>query len=262
MSFILRQIPRDCKRIVANKGAVLYNESNEERVFSKGRIPLNKKTNMLDKVMGFINLAGTAVLMNLTFLLFCIPIVTIGQAWCGLLSAVRYNVRGEGWFKGFMIGFKRRFLRGTVLWIIGLALILLFIDNITRATGIVDTVAGIFMLVFAGVMLHSGLLLNVYIPTSVGNWIKNTVNMGLSAAVKLIVCAAIYWLPVLVFAFYDFWILYELALMFVFAFYALAALVTTILLKEDLTKVLLACREEGILTAEEGLAPVQEDEDE
>ena len=223
---------------------------------------MSKKSNSLEKIMGFINLAGTAVLMNLTFLLFCIPIVTIGQAWCGLLSAIRYNIRGEGWFKGFLTGFKRRFFRGTILWIIALPLILLFIDNITRAKGIVDTVAGIFMLAFGGVMLHSGLLLNVYIPTSVSNWIKNTVNMSLKTPIKLMVCVAVYWLPVLVFAFYDFYILYELALMFLFAFYALCGLVTTILLKDDLTKVLLACREDGTLTAEEGLAPAREEDDE
>lgn len=222
---------------------------------------MNKKTNWLDKIMGIINLTGTAVLMNLTFLAFCIPIVTIGQAWCGLLSAIRYNIRGEGWFKGFLTGFKRRFLRGTVLWVIALPLIILFIDNITRAAGIVEMAAGIFMLVFAGVMLHSGLLLNVYIPTSVMDWIKNTVNMGFKALLKLILCAGLYWLPVLIFAFYDFWILYELALVFVFAFYALCALVTTILLKDELTNVLLACRADGTLTSEEGLPPVREDEE-
>ena len=221
---------------------------------------MKTKTNWLEKIMGFINLAGTAILMNLTFLAFCIPLVTIGQAWCGLLSAIRYNVRGEGWFKGFLIGFKRRFLRGTVMWLIALPLIVLFIDNITRAAGIVDLVAGIFMLVFAGVMLHSGLLLNVYIPTSVMNWIKNTVNMGLKAAVKLAFCAALYWLPVLVFAFYDFYILYELALAFVCAYYAVCALVTTVLLKDALTDVLLDCRADGTLTAEEGLPPVEEEE--
>lgn len=209
--------------------------------------------------MNFINLAGTAILMNLTFLAFCLPVVTIGQAWCGLLSAIRYNVRGEGWFKGFLIGFKRRFFRGTILWLLGLPLILLTIDNITKAAGIADMVAGIVMLAFAGVMLHSGLLLNVYIPTSVGNWIKNTVNMGFSALVKLVFCAALYWLPVLVLAFYDFWILYELALVFVCAFYAVCGLVTTVLLKGDLTKVLLACRADGTLTAEEGLSPVKEE---
>ena len=223
---------------------------------------MKKKTNSLDKIMNLINLIGTAVLMNLTFLLFCIPIVTIGQAWCGLLGAIRYNIRGESWFKGFLVGFKRRFLRGTVLWIIALPLIFIFIDSITRAKGVVDLVAGIFMLVFGGVILHSGLLLNVYIPTTVNNWTRNMVNFALKTPLKLLICAAVYWLPVLVFAFYDFYILYELALMFVFVYYALCGLVTTIVMKDDLTRLLLACRADGTLTAEEGLAPVQEEEDE
>ena len=45
-------------------------------------------------------------------------------------------------------------------------------------------------------------------------------------------------------------------------YYAVVALVTTILMKNDLTKVLLECRANGTLTAEEGLAPVREEEDE
>lgn len=122
-----------------------------------------------------------------------------------------------------------------------------------------DMAAGILMLIFVGVMLHSGLLLNVYIPTSVSDWIKNTVNLGLKSVLKLVLCAGLYWLPVLVFAFYDFWILYELALAFVCAYFAVCALVTTIVMKNDLTDVLLSCRADGTLTAEEGMPPIKEE---
>ena len=50
---------------------------------------MNEKPTILEKIGRVLSIAGNAVLMNLLFLLCCIPVVTIGQAWSGLLSAVR-----------------------------------------------------------------------------------------------------------------------------------------------------------------------------
>lgn len=230
---------------------------------------MNRRSKMIDKLGNIITLTGTAVLMNLTFLLFCLPIVTIGQAWCGLMSAIRYNIRNESWFQGFMIGFKRRFLRGTIAWILGALAALYLLNDIQVALSqtavtneaIAPLIASCAMFAFVAVMLHSALSLNVYIPTNVSNWIRNIVNLGLKAVVKLVVCAGLFWAPVLIFCFVDGWLLYELLIVFLFAYFALVALVTTMLLKQDLTMVLVDCRAEGLLTAEEGQTPVTEEAD-
>ena len=50
---------------------------------------MKEKQNWTDKLSNAITLAGTAILMNLTFLVASLPLVTIGPAWCGLMSAIR-----------------------------------------------------------------------------------------------------------------------------------------------------------------------------
>ena len=226
---------------------------------------MKEKTSMFDKLSKIVTLTGTAVLINLMFLVFCLPIVTIGQSWCGLMTAIRYNIRGDGWFKGFWTGFKRRFWRGTIAWIIGLPAVMYLLNDIQVALtqeAIVPTVGACLMLAFVAVLLHSALTLNVYIPTSVSNWLRNTVNLGMKGFFGTLVGAVLFWGPALIFCFVSGWLVYELALVFVFAYYAMVGLVTTMLLKGNLIDLLIDARADGTLTAEEGLPPIQEDEDE
>ena len=225
---------------------------------------MKQKTSMSEKLSKIVTLTGTAVLINVMFLLFSLPIVTIGQSWCGLMTAIRYNIRGDGWFQGFWTGFKRRFLRGTVAWIIGLPAVLYLLNDIQVALtqeALVPTIGACIMLAFVAVMLHSALTLNVYIPTSVSNWLRNTVNLGLKGFPKVLVGAALFWGPVLVFCFVSGWLIYELATVLVFAYFALTGLVTTMLLKGNLIDILIDARADGTLTAEEGLQPLEDDDE-
>ena len=225
---------------------------------------MKKKTSAAEKLSKIVTLTGTAVLINLMFLVFCIPIVTIGQAWCGLMTAIRYNIRGDGWFRGFWTGFKRRFWRGTVAWIIGLPAVLYLMNDIQVALSqeaIVPTVGACVMLAFVATMLHSALTLNVYIPTSLSNWLRNTVNLGLKAFPKVLIGALLFWGPVLLFNFVSGWLFVELLTVFAFAYYALSGLVTTMLLKGNLIDILIDARVDGTLTAEEGLQPLEDDDE-
>ena len=222
------------------------------------------KISAWEKLSRIITLTGTAVLINLMFLVFCIPIVTIGQAWCGLMTAIRYNIRGDGWFRGFWTGFKRRFWRGTVAWIIGLPAVLYLMNDIQVALdqeAIAPTVGACLMLAFVATMLHSALTLNVYIPTSVSDWLRNTVNLGLKGFVKVLMGALLFWGPLLIFCFVSGWLFVELLTVFAFAYYALVGLVTTMLLKGNLIDILIDARADGTLTAEEGLQPLEDDDE-
>ena len=95
-------------------------------------------------------ITSNVVMINALFLLCSIPVVTIGQAWCGLYTAIRYAIRGEGWFAGFKVGFKTRFLRGVVSWIVCMLLIvymaLNFLSMLEIHTAAV-VVHGVFLLV-------------------------------------------------------------------------------------------------------------------
>ena len=77
-----------------------------------------------------LHVTSNAATVNFLFLLCCIPIVTIGQAWCGLYSAIRYAIRGDGWFSGFKAGIKTRFLRGVIAWTVCMAVDLYMAANV------------------------------------------------------------------------------------------------------------------------------------
>ena len=94
---------------------------------------MKEKQNWTEKLFNVITLAGTVILMNLMFLIACIPIVTIGPAWCGLMSSVRYNIRGESWFKGFKVGFCTRFWRSLIIWVVLAPVCLFFMNDLNTA---------------------------------------------------------------------------------------------------------------------------------
>ncbi len=239
---------------------------------------MKEKETIIDKLGKIINIAGTAVMMNLLFLVSCLPIVTIGQAWCGLVSAIRYNIRGESWFQGYKDGFKRRFLRGTLAWCALLlvhAYFLLDLNHTVTAVfyteGALNTayiaplVAAGVMYALSGMLMVSFLLLNVYIPTNVSNWIRNAVGMVFKAPLPLLCAAALFCLPVLMAWFFvDTFIL--IALVFIGFYFTLAALVITMVMKDTLICYLVDARADGTLLAEEGgrrgqTEPENEEED-
>lgn len=226
---------------------------------------LKKKESLMDKLSRWITAAGTAILMNLLFLVACLPIVTIGQAWCGLMGAIRYNVRGDKWLKGFWVGFKTRWIRGSLAWILGLLACLFLLNDIQvaiSADAIVPLVASGVMFAVAAMLQMSALCLTVYIPTDMTTWMKNVVNLFFKGFFPLLISTALLWLPVLVFCFVSGWLIYELVMVLVCAYFSLTALVTTVLMKEPLTFFLLQARADGTLTAEEGLMPLPQEDDE
>lgn len=226
---------------------------------------MNKKRTFLDKFNDVVTKIGTIILMNLLFLVSCIPVVTIGQAWCGLLTALRYQIRGDNWFEGYKFGFKNRFWRGTIAWCIMLPLAAFSIMDLwTYINGGADLpaiIASGIMFAFVAMISVSLLVLNVYIPTNVTNWLKNAVNMFFKGHIWLLLSAVAMWFPGVLAVFSPNW--FTLTVMIYFAvYYALAALMMTLILKDALLGFLIQAREEGTLIAEEGKqADREEDED-
>lgn len=224
---------------------------------------MKKKKTALDKINDIITKIGTIILMNLTFLVACIPVVTIGQAWCGLLSALRYNIRGDKWFDGFKFGFTNRFWRGTIAWVVVLLMAAFSLSDlwtyINGGAELPAIIASGIMFALVAMIAVSLLVLNVYIPTSVSNWLKNAVNLIFKGHVWLLLAAVAMWLPGVLAVFSP--NLFTLTVMIYFAaYYALAALMITLLLKDALLNFLIEARENGTLTAEEGKHRMDEDE--
>ena len=235
---------------------------------------MKQKETLMEKIGRIINMAGTAVLMNLLFLVSCLPIVTIGQAWCALTSAVRYNIRGDSWWEGYKAGFKTRFWRGTISWLIMLAAAAYLMLDLNHAVlmgfyqeggmnsaYIAPLVGASLMFAVVGMLTVSLLMLNVYIPTGIGDWIRNAVDMIFKYPLYLLGAAVLFWAPVVLCVLW-FSIFYMVALIFIAVYFTLASLGCTMLLKEALVNYLLDARANGTLLAEEGKRKVKADEDE
>ena len=71
---------------------------------------------------------GIIIAANLMFVLFSMPVVTIGAAWAALDHVMLKTLRGSGVlnpFKQFWLGFKANFKQATLAWLIVLAVAVL-----------------------------------------------------------------------------------------------------------------------------------------
>lgn len=224
---------------------------------------MEKKT-FLDKLFHVITIAGTAILMNLLFLVSCLPVVTIGQAWCGLVGAIRYNIRGDKWFEGFKAGFCHRFLRGTIAWCVMLPVnVYMLLDLQYAYVGgyIVPMIAAAIMFCLTAMLTTALLILNVYVPTKISLWVKNAANMVFKSPLMLLAAAVANWLPVLLFLLFPLGFFYAI-MIFIAAYFSMSALCATFALKEPLTLYLLEARANGTLLVEEGKIKQTTDKDE
>lgn len=76
----------------------------------------------------FMTKLGIVIGANLMFVLFSLPMITIGAGWAALCHVMLKTLRGDGVlnpFKQFWIGFKSNFKQATVVWLIALALAVL-----------------------------------------------------------------------------------------------------------------------------------------
>ncbi|MBQ2854468.1 MAG: YesL family protein [Oscillospiraceae bacterium] len=77
--------------------------------------------------MGYLSGFCELILLNLFFLVSCLPVVTIGAAVCGMYHVNLKTVRGESGsvWKLYWEGFRSNFRQATFFWILFLGLCLL-----------------------------------------------------------------------------------------------------------------------------------------
>lgn len=225
---------------------------------------MQEKPTILDKLNKVITIAGNIILMNLMFLVASIPLVTMGQAWCGLLTAVRYQIRGDKWTAGFKKGFTTRFWRGTIMWVIMAVVDAYFmIDMFEIVNQIGLDIPSVMAALVFGLMImvtFSLQILNVYVPTPVGQWLRNGVNMVFKAPMELLAAAALFWVPFAMLYQWTGWFIYAV-MIFVAAYFALAAAAGTLVLKNALMFYLLEARVTNTLLEDDSNAAKQSDEE-
>lgn len=216
-----------------------------------------EKKNPLQKIMAFVNKAGTAMMINLLFLVSCLPVVTMGAAWSALYSAIRYSIRGDSWFQGFKAGYKCHFWRNLIGWTFGLAVMVYFFLNVNAGVeyivvGNPVTVGGtVIPLIMESLFLLAALLITaamlpvgLYFDSDASTWMGNTMELIRSAPLQVLGCAVLMWAPVLLFWYVpDIFIL--VALVFIAIYFILAGLIMTVLLKKPLIRILKRIRAEN-----------------
>lgn len=80
----------------------------------------------------FMNKMADLLILNLTALLMCLPIITAGASLTAMHYVLLKMVRGEEGYivKSFFRSFKREFRQATVLWILYMALAALMVSNL------------------------------------------------------------------------------------------------------------------------------------
>ena len=70
------------------------------------------------KLSSVIEFAVAVVLLNLLFLVCCLPLVTVGAAFTALYAGLRALIKKEPYVRAYFKAFRTGFLRSTVAWII------------------------------------------------------------------------------------------------------------------------------------------------
>jgi len=143
------------------------------------------------KLFGALSRVADLVILNLLFLVCCIPVVTIGAAITAMYYVAGKMVENkEGYiFKGFFKAFKENFKQSTAIWLILLIPFLvasadLYIVNVMPG-GLGKTFLKGFMLLallFVFFVMIYALTLQCTFENSVKNTLKNAVLISLGNA--------------------------------------------------------------------------------
>ena len=122
---------------------------------------MNRFFNMESPIFVFLSRMADLMILNVVFLITCIPIVTIGAAWSSLYYVTLKMVRNEESYivRSYFKSFKQNFKQSTLMWIIVLILgFLLYMD--LRIMTVMESSAGsnvirigIYMLGLVGIFV-------------------------------------------------------------------------------------------------------------
>lgn len=100
------------------------------------------------------------MILNLVFLISCIPVVTVGAAWTALYYVALKMVRDEegGILRSYFHSFRQNFRQATLLWLCVLAVVGLLVLDYLILGRMDSPIAGVMN---AGILLMGGALLMV-----------------------------------------------------------------------------------------------------
>lgn len=138
-------------------------------------------------LMRGLNLIANIIILHFIWLLFSLPIFTIGTSTTALYYTTMKLIRtGEGYlFQNFLKSFKENFKQSTIIWLVMIVVGFLFITDI-RYGFFLNNIIGKIMIVGCSIFLIPCLLVSLYI-FPVQSKFENTIfeNLKLSLLMSL-----------------------------------------------------------------------------
>ena len=155
--------------------------------------------NMDSPIMRFLGRLADVMILNIVFLITCLPVVTIGAAWTSLSYVTLKMSRDEESYivKSYFKAFRQNFRQATAIW--GIALVAMFIFymdfHIIRSMN-PSMAQAMFLLLAAIAMLAALTLLYVFpvlakFDNTILNTIKNAFFMAIGNLPHTLLMAAV-----------------------------------------------------------------------
>lgn len=154
-------------------------------------------------VMRVLTILSDIILLNLCFLLCCIPLVTIGGAWSALYGVCLRHREGDGVVRLFFSGFRRSFRQATVVWLLlaaagaVLALDFRLIATLEAVPAVVTVLLYLAALLLLGTGLYVFPMIALY-KDAIPRMLKNALILSITALPKTLLLALVSAVPLIV----------------------------------------------------------------
>ncbi len=170
------------------------------------------------------------ILLNLLYLLCCLPLVTIGAAQAGMMNAARILQDPEddtSCFAAFFRGFSSGFGRITLIWCVLMAVIagmlyilfsVIYLDAIFKNGPVISAVLGL-----AAALLVQSMATAFHSRFDCSLWqiLRNSLFMILMHPIRALLLALVLWAPAIV-ALLDLYLFFQLTPFWMFFYFGIA----------------------------------------
>ncbi len=182
------------------------------------------------KFYQFLIKVSHMILLNLLYLLCCLPIVTIGAAQAGMMNAARILQDPEddtSCFAAFFRGFSGGFGRITLIWCILMALIagmlyvlfsVIYLDAIFKDGPVLSAGLGLALVLLLQSMTTA---FHSRFDCSIWQILRNSLFMILMHPIRALLLALVLWAPVIV-ALLNLYLFFQMTPLWMFFYFGIA----------------------------------------
>lgn len=185
------------------------------------------------------------MILNIIYLITCIPLITVGAAGAGLMNAARViqdKNRDESYIKAYFRGFRAGFVRITVIWAVLLiiAVFMLYIlGTAVYVDGSLDTapvICAVVALIAVMLLQSMAVAFHSQFDCSIMQILRSALLMTLMHPFRAIAMALLIWAPVLI-ALLDSYVFLQLLPIWVMLYYGASYQACVLLMKKPFQKV-------------------------